>query len=89
MTNMSHYFTEVGEAEYNAMFDFYVKQLGFDYMECDYATMKDYMAQQYEAQQLDIIIEGLKLGNQCIVFINNERKTEGYHGATDSYKQVL
>lgn len=88
MLHMSHYLTEVQEAEYETMFDFYVNQLGFEYITGDYETIKAYVEQINAEHNLNIIIEGLKLGNQCIIYLN-ERAKEGYCEPIASYKQVL
>lgn len=88
MLHMSHYLTEVQEAEYETMFDFYVNQLGFEYITGDYETIKSYVEQINAEHNLNIIIEGLKLGNQCIIYLN-ERAKEGYCEPIASYKKVL
>ena len=88
MIKMSHYFTDVQAEEYETMFAFYVTQLGFDYIVCDYDAMKGYLEQLNAEGKLNVIIEGLKIGNQCVLYLN-EHAEEGYCEPLSSYKKVL
>ena len=50
--------------------------------------MKGYLEQLNAEGKLNVIIEGLKLGNQCILYLN-EHAEEGYCEPLSSYKKVL
>lgn len=69
MVDMNHYVTDVTNDEYDTMYDFYVKQLDFEYVTGDYESIQNYIDILKAAGRLDEIIEGLKCGDSYVVYI--------------------
>lgn len=76
MVKLDNYFTDVNLEEYDAMYDFYVEELDFNYIVGNYSKITSYLNQLKAEGNLQEIIEGLKYNDLYILYINQDMENE-------------
>ncbi|MGP5096197.1 hypothetical protein [Staphylococcus equorum] len=76
MVKLDNYFTDVNLEEYDAMYDFYVEELDFNYIVGNYSKITSYLNQLKAEGNLQEIIEGLKYNDLYILYINKDMENE-------------